>query len=148
MRDWIPSPDDVGAVIRARTKDSAGNELGTFTEATRPTRAQVVELTDSVVARIQARCGNIPDEFQDFARRVAAVRAAANVELSYFPEQINASRSQYAELKAEFDETWPELVEACRNTDTDETTDNDSALSPIHTFPPIDCTTIGLSGGW
>jgi hypothetical protein len=38
--DIAPSVLDVAALLRARTKDSTGHEVGTFNDYTRPTRAR------------------------------------------------------------------------------------------------------------
>src|SRR5207244_4319034 len=54
---WRPALDDVGALIRARTKDVNGNEVGTFNEDTRPTGALVEIIIDAAVADLIARVG-------------------------------------------------------------------------------------------
>ena len=58
--DWAPSVEDVGALLRARTiKSETGEELGTFTDETRPTSTAVVSLidaaTDDVVSAVGGR---------------------------------------------------------------------------------------------
>jgi phage gpG-like protein len=108
--DWAPSVDDVGAVLRARTKDENGNELGTFTDATRPTAVQVNPLIDTATADILAEVGTVPDKVQDNARRVAAIGAALLVELTFFPEQIGTGRSPYTQLKEWYDDKLKRLV--------------------------------------
>ena len=40
--DIMPSVADVGALLRVRTKDINGEEVGTFNDDTRPTSAQVI----------------------------------------------------------------------------------------------------------
>jgi hypothetical protein len=40
----VPSVLDVAALLRARTKDVNGVEVGTFTDDTRPTSSQVLRL--------------------------------------------------------------------------------------------------------
>lgn len=145
IRDWIPSVDDVGAVIRSRTK-SAGIELGTFTDDTRPTRVEVQPLIDTVTSRISAKCGKIPDDIQAFARRVAAIGVAADVELSYWPEQVSSGNSPYEQLKALFDEGFAELFTASQNDDGDEDTGGGETLAS-HSYG-IDCAPITLESVW
>jgi hypothetical protein len=101
---FIPSVDDVGAILRTRTKDNFGNELGTFTEDTRPTDQQCLTLIgqayDDVVGVID---DDIPEtSFRD-ARSAIALRAAMLVELSFWPDQVPLGRSPYAQLKELFD---------------------------------------------
>ena len=51
---------DVAALLRARTKDINGDEVGTFNDDTRPMSAQVLRLIDEAVGDIQARMGRSP----------------------------------------------------------------------------------------
>jgi hypothetical protein len=97
--DWLPSVADVGAVLRARTVDPDGNELGTFTDATRPTGVQVAELIAGGVADVYGEVGIVPDVLLPQARRVSALGTAILVELSYYPEQTNSARSAYVALR-------------------------------------------------
>lgn len=131
MEVWAPSSDDVGAVLRARTKDTlTGVELGKFTENTRPTVAEINPLIDEVVARIVAKVGRrLPDGVHRYARRIAAIGVACDVELSYWPEQIAEGRSPYTELKAQFDEGLADLVSAAQADDGDPDTDDLTAYA-------------------
>jgi hypothetical protein len=101
---FVPTVDDVGALLRARTKDQFGNELGTFTADTRPTDDQVLVLIgqayDYVTARVDS---DLPQESWRAARSAIALKAAMLVELSYWPDQIPANQSPYAALRQEFD---------------------------------------------
>jgi hypothetical protein len=130
--DWLPSPDDVGAEIRTRTKDGGNNELGTFTDKTRPTAAQLAPLIDSVVVRIARKCPHVSDDNQVRARRIAALGVAIKVERTYYPEQVASGRSPYKEMLDEFKAELAELLEDCGNDDGDPST-VDVAM-PIHTF--------------
>jgi len=99
---WAPTVADVGALLRARTKDSSGNELGTFTADTRPTDTEVTELIAQAVDDVVGAIGQsptIPPDTYDNAAKVAAVGAAMLVELSFFPEQVATGRSPYAQLQ-------------------------------------------------
>lgn len=147
--DWAPSVADVGTVLRARTKDKNGNELGTFTEATRPTGEQVADEIESVIGEIHAEVGDIPDLIQDNARRVAKIGAACLVELSYFPEQINTGRSPYTQLKAYYDDLRKRLKIQVAELQNGGTL-NDEGLLPEFYFPPQDPSYPGtlMAGLW
>jgi hypothetical protein len=112
-QSFVPTVDNVGAILRTRTKDDMGNELGTFNADTRPTDQQVLDLIgqayDDVVAVID---DDIPQESYRDARSVIALRAAMLVELSYWPDQVPLGRSPYAQLKELYDEVLPRLQTA------------------------------------
>jgi hypothetical protein len=94
--DFRPTVADVAALLRARTKDVNGNEIGTFNDDTRPTSAQVVNLIETACGEIQSAMGVSPPAYlAEAARTVAAVRTAMLIELSYFPEQVRSDRSAY-----------------------------------------------------
>src|SRR5215471_9107083 len=100
-----PTLEDVAALIRARTKDSSGNEVGTFTPATRPTNAQAQEAIDHAVIAVHEKVGGIGAACAGLAKLAAAYGAAAEIELSYFPEQARTDRSPYTFLIARWTET-------------------------------------------
>lgn len=146
---FVPSVDDVGAILRTRTKDNRGRELGTFTADTRPTDQEATTLIgqayDDVVALID---DDIPQESYRDARSVIALRAAMLVELSYWPDQIPLGRSTYAQLKELYDEMLPRLqVSVARETEElagGEMTD--TPLKPVYDFGGSG--TIGLDTIW
>src|SRR5215471_7306776 len=101
---WRPTVDDVAALIRARTKDASGNELGTFTAATRPTDAEVEQLITNGCAKVASVVGwTIPADADHEAKHLAAIWAAYETELSYWPEQVRTERSPAAQLLAVFE---------------------------------------------
>jgi hypothetical protein len=107
-----PTVDDVAALIRARTKDRNGNEVGTFTEDTRPTAAQAQEAIDHAMVAVHEKVGTIPGTCAQQTALCAAYGAAAEIQLSYFPEQARTDRSPYTYLI----QRWEEAllgVEAC-----------------------------------
>lgn len=116
--DPITPPDlsctveDVAAWIRARTKDSNGNEIGTFTPATRPTDDQVQEAIAHQVILVHQAVGRVGDVCADLARGCVAIGAAAEVELSYFPEQQRTDLSPYTYLRDLYAQSLEGLV-AC-----------------------------------
>jgi hypothetical protein len=103
--------DDVAALIRARTKDSNGNEVGTFTVLTRPTDAQAQEAIDHQVVMVHTKVGYVGDGCAELARGVVAIGAAAEIELSYFPEQARTDRSPYTYLIQRYSEALQGLFD-------------------------------------
>lgn len=104
--DWTaPTPDQVAQLLRARTKDSTGRELGAWTDDTRPTLTEVEGIIEQAVAQLAATVSSsIPDTCKNGASSTAALLAAMLVELSYFPEQVRTDRSAYVEYKNLYDE--------------------------------------------
>jgi hypothetical protein len=99
-----PTVDDVARLLRARTKDQFGNEVGTFDADTRPTADQVDEQIDASFTTIAIRLppvAQLADELLPALAAVVALHAACLIEKSYFPEQVNSDRSAYAQLVAE-----------------------------------------------
>jgi hypothetical protein len=91
-----PSVADVAALLRARTKDINGEEIGTFNDDTRPTSSQAIRLIEEAVADIEARMGlSPPPELAGAGKSAAAMMAACLIELSYFPEQVRSDRSAF-----------------------------------------------------
>lgn len=106
---------DVARLLRARTKDDAGRELGTFTADTRPTAESVQGLIDMAVGWLRAKTGDafepglgddgvtaVPSPYLPLApaaQGIVALRAAMLVELTYYPEQVRTDRSAYTEYK-------------------------------------------------
>lgn len=109
----VPTSDDVAALLRARTKDLDGNELGIFNANTRPTNDEVEHLITLAYAEVTAQTGaTLGARCMDAARALIAIRAAAWVELSYFPEQVRSDRSVYRELADQWTAGMPALI-AC-----------------------------------
>lgn len=81
MATWSPDPAAVKALIPTRVE--------AFDDTSTPTRADVVEVVDQITAEILAEVGEVPDSalLHDYAHRVAALGAAAQVELAFWPEQ-------------------------------------------------------------
>jgi hypothetical protein len=118
--DWRPTVDEVAALLRARTKDASGNEVGTFTDKTRPTDAEVEMLITNGCAKIASLVGwDVPADAQPEATHLAAIVAACEVETSYYPEQVRTDRSAYQQLWAMFQDDRQAFI------------DYVSALSPV-----------------
>ena len=102
---------EVAAWISARTKDDNGNELGTFTEDTRPTADQVQEAIDAQVVLLGEQVGGVGPDCADLARGAVAIGAAAQIELSYFPEQNRTDLSPYIYLRDRYAEALTGLTQ-------------------------------------
>lgn len=119
---------DVARLLRARTKDSSGREIGTFNADTRPTADDVQGLIDVAVGWLRAKTDDafaegvaddgvtpVPSPYLSLAPSalgLVALRVALLVELTYFPEQVRSDRSAYAELKTLLDEGLVDLAAA------------------------------------
>jgi hypothetical protein len=101
--DWLPTASDVAALLRARTKDDTGRELGDWSDATRPTSDEVDVLIAQAADFVAAAVGGVPDRCAASAKSATLLRAAMLVELSYFPEQVRSDRSPYPELRELYD---------------------------------------------
>jgi hypothetical protein len=112
--EWKPNVDQVAAMLRARTQDDQMQEVGTFTDATRPTDVQVQELINSASAAFAAEAGGEPctETLGLAAQGHIALTAAMLVELSYFPEQVASSRSPFDQLKELWDAQHEGIVSA------------------------------------
>jgi hypothetical protein len=115
---YRPSVADVAALLRARTKDAEGREVGTFNEDTRPTDVDVELHISAAVALvgIQIPIG-YPDNFTEAVRSLVAYRAALRVEKSYFPEQVRSDRSAYEQLRQEYVDDLQALTDALAASD-------------------------------
>lgn len=111
--DLRPSVDDVAALIRARTKDAEGREIGTFTPDTRPTDVEVETHIDAALGLVVVRLPtDLPDTYEPAARALVAYRAALRIEKSYFPEQVRSDRSAYEQLRQEYVDDLQALLDA------------------------------------
>jgi hypothetical protein len=98
-----PTTQDVAALLRTRTKDLNGTEVGEFTADTRPTTDEATAAIAQAYAEVTGRIGfEIAERWRDAARALIAIRAAMWIELSYFPEQVRSDRSVYQELAQQY----------------------------------------------
>jgi hypothetical protein len=139
---YTPGVSEVGAAIRGRTVDSNGNELGTFTAETRPTRHQAAQLIQEAVDEITDRYGaSLPAKLETSARKVAKLRAAMLIELGFFGDQIIVNRGPYLELKKLHDEAAAALEKSFLTIGADEdpgSADDVGAGMPAYYFPAIE----------
>lgn len=111
--NYRPSVKDVGDLIRSRTIDDDGNELGTFTSATRPNASQVNELIDNALAEAVGIFGttvpdapaqyNDVDAYRKAVAQVVATYAAALVERTHFGKEVARENSPYKQLMIDYE---------------------------------------------
>jgi hypothetical protein len=101
-----PTIDDVAALLRARTKDNNGNELGHWTPDTRPTDAEVSLLIAKAAQAVSDELpGDVAIELYGSFSFVCQLMCVCMIEKSYFPEQVASGRSAY-------DKYWEEYLRA------------------------------------
>lgn len=102
--DYTPTVDELASLLRARAKTIYGAEVGTFNAETTPTGDEASGLIQEAVDEIASVVGpdvpdgpdpDDPETLRRMAKRVVQLLAAANVELSYFPEQAGQPGSAY-----------------------------------------------------
>lgn len=125
---YRPAIEDVAALLRARTTDSSGNELGTFTSATRPTDDQVDRLIDQALGEVESRVGTIPDTVVAKARSLASLYTAMLIEASYYPEQATGNESAYERFKELYEAGLAGLLSAI-------TDDSAGRIKGIYSIP-------------
>lgn len=106
---WTPTVEQVAALVRVRTQDDLGNQVGTFTQATRPTNTQVQELIRMEAAIMGARLGDLDalgcptaEDIRTAAGALVAKRVAALVEAGYRPEELAEGRTAEGTWSAQF----------------------------------------------
>ena len=111
----MPTVADLGAMLRGRTKDNFGNEVGTFNADTRPTASQVAALITLAAADVTAKVAHpIVDPYGDAARSAIALRAAMLIEVSYFPEETESRDSAFGRFERQYRTAVDELGAALR----------------------------------
>ena len=79
------TPANVAALLRARTKDAGGRELGEWTDETRPTLAQVDEALALAQGVVEARVGAPLDACASAFNVAVVFEAACMIEKSLLP---------------------------------------------------------------
>jgi hypothetical protein len=97
-----PTVDEVAALLRARTKDLDGVEVGTFNDNTRPTGTEAESIIDMAMDEISGITGRHAGACSNLAHTMATIRAAMWIEVSYWPEQVPTGRSVYQALADQY----------------------------------------------
>ena len=98
----MPTVDDIGALLRARTQDTNDEELGTFTPDTRPRDDEVVRIIAQASTVVYGATGDMTqlscvmaDSLREGAKYLISLLTCCLIELSYFPEQVRSDRSAF-----------------------------------------------------
>jgi hypothetical protein len=135
---YLPTISTVGALLRARTVDKSGTEVGTFTKDTKPTQEEAMILIRQAGRDVSLKLGpEIPEAYLEDARHLVALKAAMLIELSYYPEQVAANNSPYDRYKVLYDEGLPSLVMAVTDAEGAEG-DTEAASGLAHFAFPVD----------
>src|SRR5262245_39978146 len=135
-----PTVEQVAVLIRARTKDSNGIEVGTFDGDTRPTSRQVEQVIDASEALVGMQLPtpeNLPAALAPAVVQVVALEAACRIEKTYWPEQVQSERSAYAFLKVEYDEALAALKAAVEQGGTSGFGGQDISVVPVASWTSI-----------
>jgi hypothetical protein len=146
---YLPSIQQVARKILSRTRDQYGNVQGTFNGTTTPTDQQTQDIINDVVSEVADVIGDdIPPALYDDAANVVAIRAAMQIELDFFPDQVNTGRSIYPQLLAQYNSAISVLQRAVTNAQNGDGTVTNAAgaMAPSYSFPtgPM----IGLDTVW
>ena len=134
---YLPLVSDVGALLRTRTKDTLGHELGTFTANTRPTYEQAKRLIDQAADEITSDLDtDIPEGAWRYVKNAITIVAAMKIELSFFSDQVNNNRSVYPQLAQSLADVMLKVEKAViRETEEAERGEFSNAVKPSYSFP-------------
>ena len=159
ISDYTPSLQEVGSLIRSRTTDKGGNEIGSFNSDTQPNATQVNENIQDVVQELYSVFGadipdspntDDPDVLRRSALRCACYGAAALVELSHFPEQVAAGRSPYKAYDERYQQAMKRISKAISEIEAGGTPGNtsDSVTALYDGFPVDEGGMVGWGTRW
>ena len=95
---WLPDPQAVADLLRARTKDDDGREVGVWTEGTRPMLEEVERLIGTAAGDLLTAVDTLDVEWEDpdgAASSLCAKRTCMLIELSYHPDDASQPGSVY-----------------------------------------------------
>lgn len=107
-----PTVADLSALMRARTQGELSYQ-GVFNSDTLPTDVQAQAMIDLALTLVVAKIGSdVSDSLASAATSAVRFKAAALVEVTYYPEQANDDNSAYALYQAQYEELRDALVSA------------------------------------
>lgn len=160
--DYRPTLEQVGSLIRERTVNGYGVEVGAFSDVvgsdertkTKPTATQAGTLLDKAVREVRVAVGpelpGEPDGWQaddpsavewsirDSAAEVVSLYAAMLVELNYYGKQINTGGSTYPQLEKLYNTQRKALIEMVAEAGLGgggESIGGDTGNAPSYGFP-------------
>lgn len=101
---WTPTVQQVAYRLLARTRQSNGVLAKTFNTLTDPTDTDVLGVIALTVQLLGPRLGIVPDALVDSAASLAALKAAIDVEESFFMEQVSNGASPVRMMRDEYTE--------------------------------------------
>lgn len=146
-RPWEPTPDDVAALLRARLRTAGGQVPESFTTDTSPTEEQVFRYIAMQAPLVMIDVGDLSDDalkcataqdVRDAVRTLIAQRAAAAIELAYWPDSVvnsGPAAGDYWSQVVEIDQ--PRVVAAareCRLGEIEPGDEQQAATSPSYQF--------------
>jgi len=132
---WVPSLREVADYVPSRTvpiDTAADDPKMTFDTTTRPNGESVARLIKAAVGWVTATCGTIDSSLYDTAQSVAAIRAAALVEMSYPERDGDTNVSNILLLQAD---NALKALEKRNEILTDTSNDPTANLLPDWSFP-------------
>jgi hypothetical protein len=138
------------------TRDENGNELGTFTPATEPTDTEANNLIQIAVdetypvlgADIPDAPGADSDALRRAAKRLVALRAAAEVILSKVPEQVAAGRTPYQQYIDAYNDGLKRLSTAISEVESGDSPEAGGSMSASYDFPADAGGMVGWGTRW
>lgn len=111
--NWRPTVQEVAVLVRARTVDKNGNEVGTFNNNTTPSAGQVDELIDQAVEDLypifKSTVIDAPvppnasiEAYREAVAALAATRTALLVEITHFGKEVASGNSPYKLMWADY----------------------------------------------
>lgn len=136
-----PSAQDIADFIPRRTIEVNGLPTGSFGETTSPTDSQAFRIGQSVAQEVLTAVPGLPASMYPQAKRVAALGAAAQIELAYFPEDADTVAKQLEDRYLKATEALTRAVELATGVDQpgDGTTGSGQAVpaAPAYNFPDL-----------
>lgn len=130
---YTPTVAQLASILRLRTYYQS-QALGTFTDDTQPTAAQVADIIDLAATELYGTFGpDVPAALLGSALAVVKYYAAMQVEISFFADQIGTPRSPYAQLETLYENAFNAFVKRRKDlgseTNPGEIDDSDSGLA-------------------
>ena len=152
---YTPTVKQVATHIRNRTRLGAswgsmpeGALAGTFTPSqTSPTSSEAREVIREAGNFVAMKVGrDVAPKVREMARSVVALRAAMQIELSFYAEQVATNRSPYDKLKELYDDAIAELMEAVIEAGSDG--DPVAGQGQMPSYGGFPSTAIGMEHPW
>lgn len=107
-----PTVRELGELMGARTY-KLGKKLGFFNDETTPTAEQADSKIDVATQVVLTKVGTkVTESFYTLCRTAILFKAAALVEMSYYPEQANDDNSAYSLYEDQYNQLMATLVTA------------------------------------